>query len=932
MLREMTVAVALVCAPGLAWAGDKPLYQPAPAWVKPAPPIDVSKLGDADPILLVMDQQQRFEKGQVWVYADMAMRIASPQVLTQAGTIPLPWDPAKGDLTIHRIEIIRGAERIDALAGGKGLNVLQREQQLERATLNGMLTATLPVEGLRVGDVLRVSFSVSHKDPALHGHVQSVAGLLPAPMRLQFGRVRLLWPKGMDLRWRAYSKLPDIRPVTTPDGYNELLIELPITKPAELPDDAPLRFRPVTMLDATDYADWADLSRDMAMHYRTEGSIAPAGPIAAEVARIAAATADPRQRAAMALQTVQDKIRYLFKGMDNGDYVPQSPAQTWSARYGDCKAKTLLLLAMLRALGVEAEAVVVSTDLGDLLPQRLPMPGAFNHVIVHARIAGESLWLDGTGGGSRLEDLGDVPPFRHALPLREAGAGLIEMPMRPNARPITDAEVELDGRAGIHFPMPYTVRVTVRGAGAEALRVVSAQAGKEALDEGIDNIVNGFLNEPETVERSFKYDEASATAVVTASGITYPEWSKENGRYRVTLDKAVSNIGFSPDRARPAWRQIPVSSGGYSDTRVRTRIRLPGGGAGFETEGDRTLPAMLAGVALKREVKLEGGLLTADDRSTTGIAEVLPADIPATRAQLTQAKGRLLKALAPKDHPPLFRQVEAARRGKALDPILAVYANQIALKPDEATSYSDRAWFLDRIYDRKGAIADLTKAIELEPTADRYLWRSRLYSALKDDSRAMVDARAALEIDPGSATAAGRVASLLAEQGKRDEGVAMLAERADQGGDDKSSYVSGQATLLGEGGRVDEGIALLDTLIAATPGKSDLLNLRCWLKATGNLALDSALKDCTKAIELSEQSASILDSRGVVYFRLGRMEDALADFDAALEQVPDMAASLYMRGIVRKRTGAEGSEADLAAARMIWPRIDEDYGRYGIKP
>lgn len=932
MLREMTVAVALVCAPGLAWAGDKPLYQPAPAWVKPAPPIDVSKLGDADPILLVMDQQQRFEKGQVWVYADMAMRIASPQVLTQAGTIPLPWDPAKGDLTIHRIEIIRGDERIDALAGGKGLNVLQREQQLERATLNGMLTATLPVEGLRVGDVLRVSFSVSHKDPALHGHVQSVAGLLPAPMRLQFGRVRLLWPKGMDLRWRAYSKLPDIRPVTTPDGYNELLIELPITKPAELPGDAPLRFRPVTMLDATDYADWADLSRDMAMHYRTEGSIAPDGPIAAEVARIAAATADPRQRAAMALETVQDKIRYLFKGMDNGDYVPQSPAQTWSARYGDCKAKTLLLLAMLRALGVEAEAVVVSTDLGDLLPQRLPMPGAFNHVIVHARIAGESLWLDGTGGGSRLEDLGDVPPFRHALPLREAGAGLIEMPMRPNARPITDAEIELDGRAGIHFPMPYTVRVTVRGAGAEALRVVSAQAGKEALDEGIDNIVNGFLNEPETVERSFKYDEASATAVVTASGITYPEWSKENGRYRVTLDKAVSNIGFSPDRARPAWRQIPVSSGGYSDTRVRTRIRLPDGGAGFETEGDRTLPAMLAGVALKREVKLEGGWLTADDRSTTGIAEVLPADIPATRAQLTQAKGRLLKALAPKDHPPLFRQVEAARRGKALDPILAVYAKQIALKPDEATSYSDRAWFLDRIYDRKGAIADLTKAIELEPTADRYLWRSRLYSALKDDSRAMVDARAALEIDPGSATAAGRVASLLAEQGKRDEGVAMLAERADQGGDDKSSYVSGQATLLGEGGRVDEGIALLDTLIAATPGKSDLLNLRCWLKATGNLALDSALKDCTKAIELSEQSASILDSRGVVYFRLGRMEDALADFDAALEQVPDMAASLYMRGIVRKRTGAEGSEADLAAARMIWPRIDEDYGRYGIKP
>ena len=356
------------------------------------------------------------------------------------------------------------------------------------------------------------------------------------------------------------------------------------------------------------------------------------------------------------------------------------------------------------------------------------------------------------------------------------------------------------------------------------------------------------------------------------------------------------------------------------------------GGVGFETEGDRTLPPILAGVALKRSVTLADGWLTVDDRKITGIAEVAPAEIPATRAQVAQAKGRLLKAIAPRETPPLFLQVEAARRSKALDPILAVYARQIAQEPEKAESFSDRAWFLDRIYDRKGAIADLTRAIALEPTADRYLWRSRLYSALKDDTRAMTDARAALEIDPGSASAVGRVAELLAGQGKRDAGIAMLAERADQGGDDKNSYVNGQATLLADGGRYDEGIALLDTIIAASPGKPDLLNSRCWLKATGNRALDTALKDCSKAIALSEQPASILDSRGLVYFRLGRMDDALADFDAALEQVPDMAASLYMRGVIRKRTGATGGDMDLAAARMIAPRIDEDYTRYGIKP
>ena len=136
----------------------------------------------------------------------------------------------------------------------------------------------------------------------------------------------------------------------------------------------------------------------------------------------------------MALELVQDKVRYLFNGMEEGNYVPQTPTQTWSVRYGDCKAKTLLLLAMLRELGIEAEAVLANSQLGDWLPRRLPTPGAFDHVIVRATIGGESLWLDGTGSGARLADLGDVPAFRHALPLRAAGAELAPGTAAPDPR------------------------------------------------------------------------------------------------------------------------------------------------------------------------------------------------------------------------------------------------------------------------------------------------------------------------------------------------------------------------------------------------------------------------------------------------------------------------------------------------------------------
>ncbi|WP_438895209.1 hypothetical protein, partial [Bacillus cereus group sp. BC312] len=76
--------------------------------------------------------------------------------------------------------------------------------------------------------------------------------------------------------------------------------------------------------------------------------------------------------------------------------MPQSPQKTWDARYGDCKAKTLLLLAMLHAMGIEAEPVLAGVRLGELVPERIPSAAAFDHVLVRATIGSESLWLDGT--------------------------------------------------------------------------------------------------------------------------------------------------------------------------------------------------------------------------------------------------------------------------------------------------------------------------------------------------------------------------------------------------------------------------------------------------------------------------------------------------------------------------------------------------------
>ncbi len=589
MYARSVIFVAAIPFASAAWASDTPLYQPAPAWVVPAPPIDAAKMPADGSALLLFDQQQRLGDGGRWVYVENAMRATSAEMLGQMGTVTLPWHPAKGDLIIHRAEIIRNAETIDLIAKGAKFTVLQREQQLERQTLTGVLSATMAIEGLRVGDIVRMSFSITQTDPALGGRTEASTMLLADPVRAQFARVRFLWPAASKVAYRAYGTLPEVKPVRKGE-YQEITVALPLAKQPEMPGDAPSRFARPPILEASSFASWEDVSKTAAPLYDTAGLIAPGSALAGEVAKIAAADADPRRRTAMALRLVQDQVRYLFRGMDQGNYVPQTPAQTWELRYGDCKAKTLLLLAILRALDIRAEPVLANISLGDWVPERLPSFGVFDHVLVRADIDGKPLWLDGTGSGSRYEDLDDVPPFRTVLPVRSEGAALLAVPMRAKARPDMMIDVELDQSAGISFPPPFKLSMTIRGQIADMLRMASAQAGTKGLNEAVSRFVSGYVDGGAVVTRSVTFDEAGGGARVEAAGIANLNWRKQDERYQVVLDKAVSAISFEPDRNRPAWQAVPVVVQQFPAQLIRTRLRLPDGGKASNCRGTRNSP------------------------------------------------------------------------------------------------------------------------------------------------------------------------------------------------------------------------------------------------------------------------------------------------------------------------------------------------------
>ena len=70
----------------------------------------------------------------------------------------------------------------------------------------------------------------------------------------------------------------------------------------------------------------------------------------------------------------------------------------------------------------------------------------------------------------------------------------------------------------------------------------------------------------------------------------------------------------------------------------------------------------------------------------------------------------------------------------------------------------------------------------------------------------------------------------------------------------------------------------------------------------------------------------------MVYFRMNRLTEALADLNAALDRNPMNTGSLYLRAAIERKQGkSESADADAAAARLLSPRVDEEYGRWKIK-
>lgn len=261
--------------------------------------------------------------------------------------------------------------------------------------------------------------------------------------------------------------------------------------------------------------------------------------------------------------------------------------------------------------------------------------------------------------------------------------------------------------------------------------------------------------------------------------------------------------------------------------------------------------------------------------------------------------------------------------------------------PTDADGFRRRglAYASMREFDR--ALADLTRACDLAPQdAETHYDRGMVYSRDGQFKPALQDFSAAIALQPDDIDARLARVDLLQSHPDTDptaapeiksdlDAVAQLASPA-------AEVRLELGHLYGVAGDYPAAIAQIDQWLSHHSLPNDRatgLNGRCWWRAAGNRDLQEALQDCNHALDLDFEDAGIRDSRGLVYLRLERWDDAIQDYDTALRTSPSMATSLYGRGIAELRLGEQAQgQADLAAAEKVDKGVAKRFTDMGFPP
>ena len=901
MLRIVLILLVGLWA-SAANAADKIAFGPPPAWVKPAPESRPGPLPQTGPAVryLRYDEQLSFSPEGESAYVDRIAQVRTALGLSGVGTVTFTWDPARESVTVHKVRLIRDGTSVDLLAR-QSFTIIRREANLEQV-VDGRLTATLQPEDLRVGDILEVAYTTTFSDPVMQGHADFAVNL--GGMRgIEALSLRASWPTAQSVAWRAGAGL-DKPKVGRLGARTELVLDAANLPELKGPEGAPARYWPSRDLEFSSFQSWAEVASTLAPLFEKAATLTPDSPLKDEAAKIRAASNDPKSRAAAALKLVQDKVRYLGLVLSDGGYTPVEADRTWTRRFGECKAKAVLLVALLRELGIKAEPALVNAYGAQGLDGRLPRMSAFNHVIVRAEIDGKVYWLDGTRTGDESIDALDTPPHDWALPIRGQGSQLIALVRTPRARPDTEIAMEVDATGGIEAAAPVKGEMIMRGEAALFPKLLDANMPVADRDKMLKSLWSRYPG-IEVKSVGVTHDPQTGESRITMQGTAKLRWYP-----------SLTGAAFLVPEASLGWRaafkrdpgpgsDAPFAVAEYpSSTAYRLTLKLPLGGAGFSAPAP-DVDKEVAGRGFYRRTTLASGVLTIETRTRALRPEFPASEAKAAAETLSEMANTRVYVTAPTTYRPTPGDIAAwqAQEPKTVQELIT-----------RGNKYGGAGKFTE-------ALADFEKALTIDPKSSwAYSGRGAARLARNDLAGARADYEKAISLEDRNALAHFGLGGLAAREGRLTDAVAAFT-RAAYLLPSNAAALTQRAEAYRQLGDLDRALADTDEVLRTEPRNLPVRYSRMQIH-TARRDYAGALAEMDAAIAAAPDDPLPLIYRGALLVRMDRREDAERAFVASVAVKPTITAYLT-RAANRPKTDVAARLADVAAAEKLEPASPE---------
>jgi tetratricopeptide (TPR) repeat protein/transglutaminase-like putative cysteine protease len=734
----------------------------------------------------------------------------------------------------------------------------------------------------------------------------------PRGIAFKGARVSVTAPKSMRMRIETHDVTfrKDERGDTIVYTW---LMTAPATKVASQALVSPLDREPRLFISS--FKDYTDLGRAYAA--QSEPKTAVTAKIQSLANEITTGASGRREQAELIFDWVVKHIRYVAIELGQGSFVPHDPDAIIAKGYGDCKDHDVLLQALLKAKGINAESVLINGSNAYTLTEA-PSFAQINHVITF--VPEFAVYLDSSLQTATFGVLPLVEYGKPAVRTSLKSAGVVTIPMlKLGAATIHQTTVQkiatdgtLSGTTTTTATGPYAMELRmigllVQSVGAEkagqyqmASRGFKDGTGK-LIGDPLDTAINSYRIQGEFTAKGWK-------SVLDGDGTVMP------GGLRVmaqTGDTVMGPIYSDTDSEGEAT----ICTVAKTDEDVS--LELPAGYSFRKTPDDvRIVTPNLTFVA---HWTLAGNTLTVHREFSSMVAE--PVCSGAVRKQTADALKRIAHSYDetfdvirsvehysqnlsqnPKDAKALVNRGMAYEEAGDHEKAIADYDAALAIKPNDAWVLFQRAYSYRSLGKNDQAVEDYSKAIALDDKDAVSLGnRGRIYIDLNKYELAIADFDKALALEPDDSELFNQRGRAYRLSGQYDHAVADLTKAINLKPDNAMAHYNLAATYSSQR-QSEPAIAEFSKAIALEPGYFWSYWNRAELYQMSN-KFDLALKDINKALELETKVADLWVTRANVNLLLDHKDAALADVAKALALDPQSTAAIQARARIRMRSG-----------------------------